>query len=543
MAIELNGTSDIVEVDIDSTVALNTQSSAFCLWTAPSSLTKEGKLLVVTDSTNATNNAHGIEVFDSGGSVYRFRTFSENGGISETPQTIPNITIVPGLTYRVLTTFNNGASVVQGWVNLVANAAPSLDNSPSPTDNISGFSLGGIRNTGGASEFMDGEFSEWSWWTSGVGGDARTELLDNSEAPDSVATVAAVGGNPLQYYTLTSTYQPTFGTAVATGPAFPAQSGPNITSVDAEPVEGVSLEATGTALDTIATDGLVFQGVNNAFSHIQTGAVPTGTTQLDFTSLTGVNDAAIGVPSDGIPFTANSLTSGTVVYTFEISTTDDVDTNTFPATINAPTNFTVFQSSVAAANTDDSQSIFGTGYFTAVEHMQVYVPTTADAVDITWAADGTFIRPADQTSTIEVIYFDPGTGEWSILNLTINATTVTGIAPVMPSDTSVNVNEGTISVGTYIADSGSEPITYTLGGADAADFSINDVTGAVVFLSAPDYDVDPIIYNITVIATNSTSNDSQAIIINVLEVSPIPTIQVWDTPSLLEAPLFTLTSA
>jgi len=93
------------------------------------------------------------------------------------------------------------------------------------------------------------------------------------------------------------------------------------------------------------------------------------------------------------------------------------------------------------------------------------------------------------------------------------------VAPALGSDVVVNVNDGETAVGTYDALTGTDPIVYTLTGADAATFNIDSATGAVTFKVPPDFDVDPTTYAITVTATNGEGADSQNITVNVLEVA------------------------
>lgn len=54
-----------------------------------------------------------------------------------------------------------------------------------------------------------------------------------------------------------------------------------------------------------------------------------------------------------------------------------------------------------------------------------------------------------------------------------------GTAPVMPADRTVTVYEGAATLGTFPAASGTPPITYEIGGADAALFTINTATAKV----------------------------------------------------------------
>ena len=56
--------------------------------------------------------------------------------------------------------------------------------------------------------------------------------------------------------------------------------------------------------------------------------------------------------------------------------------------------------------------------------MQAYVPKTANGMNITWLANGTFTTDTDQTETVQIAYFSPATGQWSAVNITILDSTV-----------------------------------------------------------------------------------------------------------------------
>ena len=112
--------------------------------------------------------------------------------------------------------------------------------------------------------------------------------------------------------------------------------------------------------------------------------------------------------------------------------------------------------------------------------------------------------------------------------------TVTAVndAPVITSDggnatAAINVNETISAVTTVTVSDVDEPaqtITYSLGGIDAGDFSI-DTDGNLTFTSAPDFanptddDADNV-YVVTVTASDGSLSDSQTITVTVVDVSP-----------------------
>ena len=94
---------------------------------------------------------------------------------------------------------------------------------------------------------------------------------------------------------------------------------------------------------------------------------------------------------------------------------------------------------------------------------------------------------------------------------------------------SVNVAENTSAVTTVtVAITGTTPITYSLnGGADALKFTINSSSGALSFVTAPDFE-NPTdsgannIYDVIARATNSAGFDDQAIAVTVTDVADTP---------------------
>lgn len=97
-------------------------------------------------------------------------------------------------------------------------------------------------------------------------------------------------------------------------------------------------------------------------------------------------------------------------------------------------------------------------------------------------------------------------------------------APAMPSDTSVSINEGsTAPIGTYAAVSGTEPITYSLTGADAALFTVNSSTAQLSPASGIAHNSGGSnTYVVNVVGTNSEGSDSTQVTVTVLQVA-VPT--------------------
>jgi predicted outer membrane repeat protein len=120
-----------------------------------------------------------------------------------------------------------------------------------------------------------------------------------------------------------------------------------------------------------------------------------------------------------------------------------------------------------------------------------------------------------------------GSTDSAAVTLTVN---VANDTPVISSNggvvsAAVPVAEGSIVVTTVQAtDAESDPVTYGIsGGADAARFSINAVTGELVFVAAPDFetpldaDADNL-YVVQVQASDGSSADTQTLNITVTDV-------------------------
>ncbi len=92
-----------------------------------------------------------------------------------------------------------------------------------------------------------------------------------------------------------------------------------------------------------------------------------------------------------------------------------------------------------------------------------------------------------------------------------------------PSDGIIAVPEGQIVVMTFTAD---EPVAWSIGGDDAAAFTIDPITGALSFAAAPDHaapvDADgDNIYLFTIVATDPAGNVSrQSLSVTVMQATP-----------------------
>ncbi|MEQ9407984.1 MAG: cadherin domain-containing protein [Fuerstiella sp.] len=131
------------------------------------------------------------------------------------------------------------------------------------------------------------------------------------------------------------------------------------------------------------------------------------------------------------------------------------------------------------------------------------------------------------------------------------AVTVTGISDHAPIITSngggvtavVNVAENSTAVANVTAsdaDLPAETLTYSIaGGADAASFTIDAVTGLLRFVTAPDYETPTDVgtdnvYNVTVQVSDGTLSDTQAIAVTVTDGNTAPVLDNTRSPSLTD---------
>jgi len=124
------------------------------------------------------------------------------------------------------------------------------------------------------------------------------------------------------------------------------------------------------------------------------------------------------------------------------------------------------------------------------------------------------------------------------ITIDVNVTNVAEIPPQWTSSNeTIDVSENTTEVArlTGLAQ-GEQPIAYYISGTDASLFNVNVNSGEISFKTAPDYEIDPTQYNITLIAVNDAGSDSIDLQISVLDVFEpqtkqelIDAIDLWES--------------
>src|SRR4051794_7322236 len=244
-------------------------------------------------------------------------------------------------------------------------------------------------------------------------------------------------------------------------------------------------------------------GGNNVYD--VTVQVSDGTltdTQAIAVTVTNVNDNAPVITSNGAGATAsvNGAGDSTAVTTV---TATDLDAGSTPT-------YSIVGGADAAKFSVDSS----TGALSFVSAPDAETPTDSggnNVYDVT-------VQVSDGTLT-------------DTQAIAVTVTNVNDNAPVITSNgagatASVTVAENATAVTTVTAsdlDAGST-LTYSIvGGADAAKFTVNSATGALSFVSAPDYESPTDaggnnVYDVTVQVSDGSLTDTQAIAVTVTNV-------------------------
>ena len=135
------------------------------------------------------------------------------------------------------------------------------------------------------------------------------------------------------------------------------------------------------------------------------------------------------------------------------------------------------------------------------------------------------VNPVDKDTvgTYTVTYNVTDSDGNAATEVTRTVTVADTTAPEITGSENVNVNENETAVGTYSAN---ESVTWSLSGVDSSNFSYNETSGALVFSSAPNYEVPTDddsnnVYTLTLTATdpygNATSVNISITVVNVVE--------------------------
>ena len=224
----------------------------------------------------------------------------------------------------------------------------------------------------------------------------------------------------------------------------------------------------------------------------------------------GNNDYEVIVTvSDG----TNSAVQTITVTVTDVNEAPVIAAQTFSVTENAAAGTTV--GTVAATDPEDDPLTFS---FTSGNLSDAFAINENTGV-ITVA--GTIDHETTPTYTLTVQVSDGSLSATAAV--TINVTNVNDNDPMITSPATASVVEGTTTVLTVTAtdaDAGTT-LTYSIsGGADRTLFSINRTSGALTFITAPDFEApgsadNSNVYEVEVMASDGTNSDTQTITITV----------------------------
>ena len=200
---------------------------------------------------------------------------------------------------------------------------------------------------------------------------------------------------------------------------------------------------------------------------------------------------------------------------------------------------------------------------TTVELLGRVSDSDGSVVDITWQQESGSIVSLSSTSTLATSFTAPSDNSSELtLVFQLSATddrgdsatdTVTVLVAadqdptiVYRVDVAENSN-GTIHVATTM-DPEQESLTYSLSGTDADDFAIDSSSGAISFVSTPDYETPTDtntdnVYELTFEVSNGTTTTLQELVITVIDVDEAPTITSAASASVSENTTTTIYSA
>jgi hypothetical protein len=252
-----------------------------------------------------------------------------------------------------------------------------------------------------------------------------------------------------------------------------------------------------------------------------------------------VYDVTVQV-SDGQGSTDSQAIAVTV-----ISTNDNAPTITSGATASVAENTTAVMT-VTATDSDQPAQTLSFSIVGGADAAKFAINANTGALSFLAAPD--FETPTDAGGdnvydvTVQVA---DGQGSTDSLAIAVTVTAGNDNAPVITSGATASIAENTTAVMTVTATDADQPaqtLSYSIvGGADAAKFTINAGTGALSFVSAPDFETPTDaggdnVYDVTVeVSDGQGSTDSQAIAVTVISANDnAPVITSGATASVAE---------
>ncbi len=215
-------------------------------------------------------------------------------------------------------------------------------------------------------------------------------------------------------------------------------------------------------------------------------------------------------------------------YTATITVTDSEDnSSTQTITINVTNvndNNPVFTSN-SSFSAEENQTSIGTATATDADGDAVTFSVTGSELSVTSAGVLSFVTAPDyetKSSYMATLNATDGANT-STQEITINVINLNDNTPAFTSSDSFSVDENLISIGSVVAnDADGDDLSYSISGEDASSISINSTSGALTFVSAPNYE-SKTSYSITALASDGLNEITQdiSIIINNVDEAPV----------------------
>ena len=518
MAILTDGIDDKGVVDIATSFNFNgTATWAFTFKTA--STIADGQIFLVNRASSYTR---GIGVSIEAGTI---QLFTHAGSATHTDT---------GITPTANTIYRMVLKVSSGTMYLYVDTLLSLvSRSQSSTQLLTRLNLFHRYNNGVDSAFIAGQMVRVAGYTTALADADITILLDGAQTPnDTTAT-------PSDYWIAVAdgTSETAGATIALTGATYDADTlaaapaGPTLTAPDTV-THGVATTATGNLLSTVnVTTGMTLEYGTVAIAQT---AVLDGD-DLDFTPDVGV-PTAYGTANavDSLPLTPDSASTGYTPYQVTLDVTDGTASDSRNVTNIAAGSVQTFQVMAAGVNTTVGEGLGGSDLVLIENNHQVTVPLVVDGVTLTidpdtldYQLDQTEMAAAGDSITFDAVYYSPTEQQSSKIAVTVTAPAA-DTPPTSPANQAVNVTEGNTAVGNTSTATGTAPMTYSKGGTDAASFNVNSTTGALTFITAPDYEVKTS-HSVTVVANNAFGTDSHIVTVTILNALEIPVMPATAT--------------
>jgi len=210
----LNGTSDVIKAALDAARAMDTDWTVFVEWTSPATL-QNGYVFGFHDS-GTSSASDGVFAYFGDPTVWLGVFDATNG---DTWPGSGGDWVSANTAYRIALTHVASSDTVTLYWDIEAQSQ-TVTPSPALPANADEIILGAIRYNGGDQDYQSGSYKDMAFWASVLSSNDIQDLLDNGKVPNH-ADIAP----PTQYWPLATNYNPAIGTAVATGPAFPAALG------------------------------------------------------------------------------------------------------------------------------------------------------------------------------------------------------------------------------------------------------------------------------------------------------------------------------